>query len=322
LLRGIKAKFKAAKYAMPAANERQAFLVRGARPIDNANGTAPGQWIELAGEQAVVLLPGPPTEMQPMVEKYVLPLLKKRFPSRPRASAHLHFVGLPESVVDDRVRPLVEKASRKLGSDVQFTILAHLGLVDLDIFVTADKAAKAKSMLNDLVRGVREAVGDDFYGMNEDYPLERVVGNVFRKKKMTLSLAESCTGGMLASRLTDIPGSSDFLLGSVVSYSNEVKSTALGVVAELIRTHGAVSKEVAVAMADGVRRATGSTYSLGVTGIAGPGGATASKPVGLVYIAVSGPEGTKAYEYRYKGSRDVIRQRAVTQSLDLLRRLE
>jgi nicotinamide-nucleotide amidase len=168
---------------------------------------------------------------------------------------------------------------------------------------------------------VKQAVGGAWYGSNQDYPLEKVVGDRFRAKKATLALAESCTGGLLASRLTDIPGSSDFLKEACVTYSNESKVRLLGVAEASLAKHGAVSKPVAIEMAQGIRSRAGTTFGVGITGIAGPGGGTAAKPVGLVYISVVTAQKTICQEHRFGGNRDIIRQRAVLAALDLLRAL-
>jgi len=321
LLKKIQAKFRRARYKkMPPANQRQAYLIEGAHPIANQVGTAPGQWIQLARRPAptsvLILLPGPPSEMNPMLDGVVLPRLRKAFPAAPMAEAHLHFVGVPESIVDHKVRPII--AGEK---GVQFTILAHLGLVDFDIFVTASSQARARKHLASIVRKVRRAMGSAFYGMDRDYPLEKVVLESLRWRKATLAVAESCTGGMLAKQLTDIPGSSVSFVGGVVSYSNEVKGSFLGVSETLIKKFGAVSRPVAAAMASGIRARMGSTWGMGITGIAGPAGGTRTKPVGLVYIGLAGPGMRKTLDLHLRGSRDAIRQRTVIAALDMLRRI-
>jgi nicotinamide-nucleotide amidase len=341
LLAELGRKFRRAKYrSMPPANARQADLIDGAHAIPNGNGTAPGQWVEwpvLSNEQRamsvhpsrsnknslliahrslLVLLPGPPSELHPMLEASVLPLLRKKFPAPPAAEAHLHFVGVPESVVDDKVRPIIA-----VEKGVQFTILAHLGLVDFDIFVTAASRRKAEARLRRIVGKIQKKMGRAFYGMNDGYPLEKVVGDAFRRARSTLSVAESCTGGMLAKALTDVPGSSDYFLGGVVAYHNRVKRGVLNVSPDLLKRYGAVSKEVAAAMAEGIRQATGSAWGIGITGIAGPGGGTKARPVGLVYLGLVGPRVQKTVELRLRGSRDAIRQRAVISALDLLRQI-
>lgn len=318
LLAGIRRKFKRARYRMPPANARQADLLEGAIPIPNRVGTAPGQWLDLK-PPLLILLPGPPSELHPMVETFVVPRLKEAFPAPPSAEAHLHFVGVPESVVDQRVRPLIARAEKAAGGQVRFTILAHLGLVDLDVFVSAASPARARRIRDAIAARVRRRMGDRLYGMDSDYPLEKVVGDLLRRKKKTLAVAESCTGGWLAKRLTDIPGASDYFLGGVVSYGNQAKRALLGVPASRLKRHGAVSRSVAAAMADGVRRRLGSQIGLGITGIAGPAGGAPRKPVGLVYIGLSAGPRTRAYEFHFSGSRQAIRQRSVLAALDLLR---
>ncbi len=316
LLREIQAKFTRARFrAMPPANKRQAFLLEGAAPIPNRVGTAPGQWIKIMWSgKILILLPGPPTELIPMLEQSVIPRLRKTFPALPRAQAHLHFVGLPESVVDHRIRPMIAKEK-----GVQFTILAHLGLVDLDIFVTGRSRRQAAKRLDPIIKRARAKMGSAFYGLNGDYPLEKVVMDCFMARKASLAVAESCTGGMLAARLTDVAGSSKYFKGGVVSYSNNVKVAALGVSQKTLEKHGAVSAQTAAEMAKGIREKLASTWGLSITGIAGPGGEGPAKPVGLVYLGLSGPRSTRTYELRLRGARDAIRQRSVIEALDLLR---
>jgi nicotinamide-nucleotide amidase len=320
LLRGIRAKFRRAKYKMPTENARQADVLDGARVIPNPVGTAPGQWLEFEGHSKVlILLPGPPSELYPMLEQTVLPGLKKLFAPLPTAEAHLHFVGVPESIIDHKVRPIVARMRKKAG--IRFTILAHLGLVDLDIFVSDASASRAKKIVRQIADSVRRVVGSAFYGMDADYPLEKVVGDRFRSKKATLAIAESCTGGMLAARLTDIAGSSDFVIESHVTYSNDSKVRTLGIAKELLAKHGAVSKPVAIAMAQGVRERAGSTWGMAVTGIAGPGGGSRLKPVGLVFTALSSKKRLVCTKHQFLGSRTTIRERAVLAMLDQLRNI-
>lgn len=316
IFNGIIRKFKSAKFRMPTANKRQAYVLDGAEVIANERGTAPGQWLELADHRVLILLPGPPTELEPMLENVVLPRLRKFFPDRPRAEAHLHMVGVPESVVDERVRPVIDKENPE---DVDFTILAHLGLVDLDVFVRQQTVAGAKKKLERLTRRIEERMGKAFYGRDASYPLEKVVMDRFVTKGMTLAVAESCTGGFLAKRLTDIAGSSRYFLGGVVTYSNAAKITLLDVPKNLIKRYGAVSAPVAAAMACGVREKFESAWGVSTTGVAGPDGGTIAKPVGLVYIGIATPQGTKTMEYRWRGTRDSIRQRAIISILDFLR---
>jgi nicotinamide-nucleotide amidase len=318
IIRELKAKFRLAHYRMPQANARQADVLEGARVIANRVGTAPGQWLDL-GTRILILLPGPPSELYPMLEHFVLPHLEKRFPSRAHAEAHLHFIGVPESFVDQKIRPIIAKHAH--GKErVQFTILAHLALVDFDVFVSSESAPRARKTLENITRSIKKAMGDAFYGADEAYPLEKVVGDLLRRRRATLATAESCTGGLLAARLTDLAGSSDYFLEGCVTYSNSAKMRGLGVPESLLRKHGAVSKPVALAMAQGVRQRGESTYGIGITGIAGPGGGTSQKPVGLVYIALASKSSAICKELHFRGSRDAIRQRAVLAALDLLRK--
>ncbi len=251
-----------------------------------------------------------------MLETFVLPRLKRKFPRLPRAEAHLHFVGVPESVVDHKVRPLIERTR-----NAEFTILAHLGLVDLDVFASGGTQGRAARRLSKLVRAIRKKTAKWFYGMNDDHPLQKVIMNSFVAHHATLGVAESCTGGMLAKRLTDIAGSSAYFLGGIVSYSNDVKKSALGVSPHILRATGAVSRETALAMAKGVRQKLGTDWGLGITGIAGPAGGTRAKPVGLVYIGLAGPRSARTLKLQLRGPRDAIRQRAVSHALDLLRQI-
>jgi len=321
LMNGIKAKFRRAHFKMPDMNIRQADLLQGAEVIENRFGTAPGQWIKFSDSQVLVLFPGPPRELYPMLEDFVLPRLKRMYPRRPMAESHMHFVNVPESIIDSKVRPIIARAQKTPGVEVQFTILAQINLVDFDIFVSAAKLPLAQKVLARIEHEVRRASAGTWYGSNMDYPLEKVVGDLFRKRRASLALAESCTGGMLAARLTDIAGSSEFLQAGWVTYSNAAKVRDLGVPAQLIRAHGAVSEPVARAMAQGARKAAQTDVGLGITGIAGPGGGSPGKPVGLVYIALATEKRVSSQRFEFSGDRSSIRQRAVLAALDILRKI-
>ena len=320
LVRELAAKFRRAGYKiMPPMNARQADVLAGARVIANALGTAPGQWLEWAPGKILLLMPGPPRELHPMLEAFVLPALRRVFKARPRAEGHLHFVGIGESRVDAKIRPLLRKYAKKKNVRVDFTILAHLGLVDFDIFVEAERLARAQRTLAALVGEIERRLRRFCYGIDENYPLEKVVGDALRARRATLAVAESCTGGLLAAHLTNVAGSSDYFLGGIVAYTNLIKEEELGVPGPLLRRSGAVSAEVAAALAGGVRRKLGSTYGVGITGIAGPGGATRGKPVGLVFIGIATPRRVFVKEFNFSGTRDAVRVRAVTATLDILR---
>ncbi|OGR91031.1 MAG: hypothetical protein A2992_00335 [Elusimicrobia bacterium RIFCSPLOWO2_01_FULL_59_12] len=355
LFREIQAKFRRARHRMPPANARQAYVLDGAESLANHAGTAPGQWLDLqssprrkpgsrdldsgpphnkAGRppgcvedgfrrndgKVLALLPGPPRELYPMLESAVLPRLKKIYGAGARAETHLHFVGVPESAIDDKIRPIIHRESHA-SNRIQFTILAHLGLVDLDIFVSAATAARARAAAERISRAVRRAAGKAWYGSDDAFPLEKVVGDRFRRRRATLAVAESCTGGMLASRLTDVPGSSDYFLEGCVTYANTAKVRELSVPESLLKEHGAVSRPAALAMAKGIRRRAQATWGVGITGVAGPGGGTAKKPVGLVYIALASKIRAVCRAYHFTGDRGAIRRRAVLAALDLLRRV-
>jgi len=340
ILQELTTKFRKARYKkMPPMNARQADVLRGARVIPNGFGTAPGQWLQRQWKvesevwrvkdkgllpltfhplQTLVLLPGPPRELKPMLEEFVIPELRKAYKARPRAEGHLHFVGIPESLADQKIRPIIKRYEKKSGLHVDFTILAHLGLVDFDVFVEAASPRLAHSAMQAIVSAIQKRLKNFCYGLNDNYPLEKVVGHLLGQHKKTLSVAESCTGGLLAAQLTEIAGSSDYFLGGVVAYANRIKENQLGVAADMLRHKGAVSAEVAVAMAQGIRARLHSDYGIGITGIAGPGGGTPEKPVGLVFIALSTPRQTVVKEFRFSSARDVVRQRATTAALEML----
>jgi nicotinamide-nucleotide amidase len=320
LMRGLQAKFHKARYkSMPPMNARQADVIGGAQIIPNEFGTAPGQWLEWSPGKILILLPGPPRELKPMLETVVLPKLRRTFKTRPRAEGHLHFVGIPESSADQKIRPIIKRYEKIKGIHVDFTILAHLGLVDFDVFVEAENARMATRTADAIVRDIQKRLNAFCYGLGDQYPLEKTVGTSLRAARATLAVAESCTGGLLAAQLTEQPGSSDYFLGGIVTYANRIKETQLAIDPHVLKRYGAVSPEIARALAQNVRERMGSTYGIGITGIAGPGGATAGKPVGLVYVALATPRRTKVSEFQFSGSRDAVRTRAVTAALDALR---
>jgi nicotinamide-nucleotide amidase len=328
LLAELKTKFWKARYkTMPPMNARQADVIEGAIVIPNDFGTAPGQWLQsnnpspstLHSSQVLVLLPGPPRELKPMLDGFVLTRLRRTFPSRPRAETHLHFVGIGESLADQKIRPILKRYEKKSKMKIDFTILAHLGLVDFDVFVEADRQRLAERTATEIGLAIQKKLKPFCYGINDEHPLEKVIGDALRASHTTLAVAESCTGGLLSAQLTEQAGSSDYFLGGVISYSNAMKETQLGVPQALLKQHGAVSAEVAMAMAQGVRERLGSTYGISITGIAGPGGGTSKKPVGLVYIGLATPRGKKVQRFNFSGPRDVVRSRAVTAALDFWR---
>lgn len=307
-LEAIKRRFAAAGREMSPSNVKQAELPEGATVLENAVGTAPGFAVTL-GACRCFFFPGVPHEMQRMFDDHVQPVLAPLVDRRSH-QVRLRTFGLPES----RVGELLEGLE---GANVGVTLGYRASFPEIEVKVLArsNSAAEAEEMASRVVREVRERLGDFVYGEGDDsYPA--FVGRTLRDRGLTVALAESCTGGMVGSLLTDVPGSSDYLLLDAVTYSNASKTSVLGVSSELLRGYGAVSAECAAAMADGARRVAGSDIAVAVTGIAGPGGATEAKPVGTVWIGLArrGRE-TVTEHYRLFGDRGRIRKLAAHQAL-------
>ncbi len=309
----IERRFERMGRRMAEINKRQAFVIEGAEVLPNGNGTAPGQWIAHA-DRYVMLLPGPPPEIQPMFIEQCLPRLKSVLPGRVIRTLVFRVAGMPESDLDQLISPVY----RQYGNPVT-TVLAAPGDVQVHLRANCRTEEEAKSLLDEAGGRIAELLGDRIYSRNGD-PLEAVVGDRLRVRNSTISVAESCTGGLLAGRLTEIPGSSDYFTGGFLVYTNRMKTALLGIDSELLETHGTVSAVTAEAMARGARERTGSTYALSVTGIAGPGGGSVSLPVGTVYIGLAHPEGCESRSFRMVGDRARVRAVAVQNALDLLRR--
>jgi nicotinamide-nucleotide amidase len=305
------------RITMPENNLKQADLIEGATFLTNPNGSAPGQWLETiysGFRKLIILVPGPPHECKPLFDEECLPRLREIVPERHLAQRILKAAMIPESQADKLLAPIYTTYS-----DVETTILAHAGDIQLTLLCTKKNKDLAEQRVEELATRLEEALDDWMYSA-EGESLEQIVLYYLGLRQATLAVAESCTGGLVAQRITSVPGSSRSFLGSVVVYSNELKTAFADVPAELIEQHGAVSSEVASALAEGIRKRTGATLGLGVTGIAGPGGGTETKPVGRVYIAVSDAQATDSFERNFRGSRDLIRQWASQQALDLVRR--
>jgi nicotinamide-nucleotide amidase len=296
---------------MPPNNRKQAMIPDGARVVPNHNGTAPGVIVE-KDQKIIVVLPGPPRELLPMLEETVLPYLAdKAGAGTVIKSRVLKLCGIGESAVEEEIKDILREQSNPT--------LATLAGAEMTLRITAkakDENA-AVAMIAGAERKVRQRLGDYIYGADDD-TLESAVGGLLREKQLTLALAESCTGGAIANRITNIPGSSDYFITSIVSYSNDAKTKFLNVPAAILATHGAVSRETAEGMAVGVRRLSGASVALAVTGIAGPGGATATKPVGLVYVALAGPDILRTEEHVFGTSRLTFKRRVSQQALMLL----
>ncbi|MGB0035351.1 MAG: competence/damage-inducible protein A [Candidatus Acidiferrales bacterium] len=313
ILRQIQERFRRFGRVMPDINARQALVPQGATILENSRGTAPGLWLEADGH-IVILLPGVPLEMRAIFEEKVKPRLAKLGHDVRLFTRDLRITGLPESDVEQRVLPLYA-----LYPDTETTILAAPGEVQLHPRTWSNDSAKAEKLLNELVDRMSLALGEHLFSRHGER-LEEVVARVLAENRATIAVAESCTGGMLAERLTNVPGSSNYFLGGVVCYSNELKISFVDVPGEIIESKGAVSAEVALALADGIRRHAGATLGVGVTGIAGPGGGTPEKPVGLVHIAIADERGPRERRLRFPGDRERIRQQATQAAMDMVRR--
>ena len=309
----LERRFARAGRKMAEVNKRQAFIIEGAEILPNDRGTAPGQWIEESGSVAM-LLPGPPHELKSMFERECLPRLRRLAPPQAIRTVVLRVAGMPESDLDQLISPVYGKYQNPVT-----TILAANGEIQVHLRARCATEAEAEALLAEVAAPIEQLLGDHLYSRNGD-PLEVVVGNLLRGRRATVSVAESCTGGMLGERLTSVPGSSDYFVGGFITYANAMKVELLGVPPEVLDQHGAVSQEAAEAMAAGARRRTGSTYALAVTGVAGPDGGSESKPVGSVYIAIADDAGAHTEHRRFLGDRQRIRLFTVQMALDLLRR--
>jgi nicotinamide-nucleotide amidase len=312
VVRAIEARFRSLKRDMPAVNLRQAMVPEGAEVLANPRGTAPGLWLEDSGRM-IALLPGPPRELKPLFLDQVVPRLQRRVSGVRMFHRELRVTGLGESHVEERVRPIYTRYS-----EVNTTILAAPGEVQIHLRAWSDNAAQTNTALDEMVRSFELALGDRIFA-HSAVSLEEVIAEILTANRATIAAAESCTGGLLAERLTRIPGSSSYFLGGAVCYSNELKTAWADVPAELIQAKGAVSNEVAIALAQGIRRRVGSTLGVGITGIAGPGGGSEEKPVGTVHIALASSEGVKERVVHLPGDREMIRLFATQVTLDMVR---
>ena len=316
IIEAMEKRFAARGWKMPAVNRRQAMVPNGAAVLDNPHGTAPGLWIE-HGDRVIALLPGPPREMKPMMDGDVRHRL-----SRVAGAVRLHrrlvrVAGKGESMVEEIVQPIYSRWLNQ-SPPIATTILAGLGQVELHLVMQSDDAAAAASALDRGVGELAAALGPDLVS-TEGTGLEAVVGNLLRARGWWVAFAESCTGGLATSRMTDVPGSSEYLERSIVAYSNRAKIELLDVPEALIKEHGAVSEPVALAMAAGIRRRTGVNIGVAITGIAGPGGGSEHKPVGTVCVAIDALE-SHARTFRFPGGREMVKAMSANWAIDMLRR--
>ena len=313
VLEGIEDRFRRRQLPMPKPNRKQAFVIRGAAVLPNKNGTAPGQ-VLMVGRKKIVLLPGPPHELKPMCEESVWPALgRERCGHFSRAV--LKVTGLTESMVDALISDLYPKRA-----DLGLTILASPGQIEVHLSAfSAGSGVLAEKKLRRLKSKFMGRLRNHVFSETGD-SLEEVVGLLLKKQKKTLAVAESCSGGLISHRLTNVPGSSEYFLEGAIAYSNAAKIELLAVSPDLIKTHGAVSFPVARAMASGIRRRARADLGLAVTGIAGPTGGSPEKPIGLVFTALAWPGGTEVQKNLFLGKREQVKLQSAQKGLDMVRR--
>jgi nicotinamide-nucleotide amidase len=317
LVAALHARAASFRIPMPTNNLKQADVLEGATVLPNPNGSAPGQWLDtrFSGYRKILLLvPGPPSECRPLFDAECLPRLRAAIPKRFIGKRILRAAMIPESQADQFLAPIYSAYK-----DVETTILAHAGDIQLTLLCSKPSAEQAQQRVDELAGKMEEALEDWLYSSDGE-TLEQIVLFYLGLRQFTLAVAESCTGGMISERITSVPGSSRSFLGGAIVYADALKHAFAGVSPELIAQHGAVSAEVAKALAHGIRLRTGATLGLGITGIAGPTGATEDKPVGLVYIAVSDATKNEVTERTFRGDRQRIREFATQQAMDLVRR--
>jgi len=312
ILKGLEARFSSRGRTMPSNNARQALIPSGAKVLVNPNGTAPGVWLETE-KNTLILLPGPPGELRPMFEDSCLPQLARVTNGLALERRLYRTTGLPESALDSRIAPIYTRYRNP-----ETTILAKPGQVDIRLTARGRTQEEARAAIEEVGQKIEDELGDYIFTTSEQQ-LEEVVGMYLVMKRATISTAESCTGGLLAERLTRVPGSSRYFLSGVVTYSNEAKIELASIPPLLLEMEGAVSREVALGLAESVRQKVRATLGVGITGIAGPTGGSPQKPVGTVHIAVAGPSGTEHNQFVFPGRRDRIRWQASQAALDMVR---
>ena len=298
---------------MPEINKRQAFVIEGATVLPNPNGSAVGMLLNDNGKFLIVL-PGPPREMKPMFENHVLGTLRSVAGNVSVVRRILRVSGMGESAVDELIAPIYKEYK-----SVQTSILFNRTEIEIHLYAASKTEAEGSAVLDELSAKLAETLGPALFAMNGE-TMEEVVGDLLKSRNETVSVAESCTGGLIGMRLTGIAGSSAYFQQGVITYSNEAKQQALGVPAATLEKFGAVSSETAKAMAEGMRKVAGTDYAISVTGIAGPDGGSEQKPVGTVYIGYADSQKTKSLHFVLPGDRYLIRWRSSQAALDYLRR--
>lgn len=313
ILQRLEERFRSRNIPMTSNNRRQALVPSGAQVLGNDQGTAPGLWLESESKHAI-LLPGPPHEMKAMFETHCLPRLADMSRGVRIHKRVFKLTGLTESACDARIAPIYTHYRNPVT-----TILASPGEIEIHLKATASTDEEAEALLNELGDKIEMELGDHIFSRRGE-TLEQIVGMYLTMRQATVAVAESCTGGLVSERLTRVPGSSAYFVSGVVCYSNKAKTELADVPPLLIEMNGAVSREVSIGLAEGIRKRAGTTYGIGVTGVAGPSGGTEAKPVGLVHIAVSSETGVDHRETRFPGDRQRVRWWASQLALDMLRR--
>lgn len=309
----LRERFKRWGRDMPEINKRQAYVIDGSKVLPNPNGSAVGMMYE-ADDRLLAVFPGPPREMRPMFESFVRPTIAAKAGGIIVCRRVMRVSGMGESAVDELISPIY-----KSYPEVQTSILFSRVEIEVHISIKTTDAIEGDQILAEVVEGMQAALGNAMFATNGE-TMEEIVGKLLRERKETLSVAESCTGGLIGMRLTEVSGASVYFLDGAVTYSNESKMRDLGIPEALILDHGAVSAEVAEAMAEGIRRRSSADHSISVTGIAGPDGGTEEKPVGTVFIGYSSLHGTRSMKFTFPGDRELIRWRSSQAALDYLRR--
>ena len=313
ILAKLQRRFKARGVEMPTNNARQALVLTGSNILENNHGTAPGLWVT-AEKNRVILLPGPPSELKPMFEKSCMPRLHEMAGGAALARRVFRTAGLPESTLDARIAPIYTKYKNP-----ETTILAKPGQVEIRLTSRGRNREEAEKLLQELGDEIEKEL-DEYIFARSEQSLEEVVGMFLVMKNATIATAESCTGGLIAERLTNVPGSSKYFISGVICYSNEWKMELAGIPPLLLEMQGAVSAEVARGLAEGIRTRMNTTVGVGITGIAGPSGGSPEKPVGTVHIAVATPSGTEQRQFLFPGDRERVRWQASQAALDMVRR--
>ena len=313
ILQTIRTRFRNRGLEMPGNNARQALVPVGARVLENRLGTAPGLWLE-KGEVVIILLPGVPSEMKAIFEESCLPLLSQRSTGFHLVTRVLRSTGMTESQLDEQIAPIYTPYKNPVT-----TILSGRGEIQVHLTGRAKSREEAEALVRKVADPIQERLGDFIFSAG-DQSLEQVVGECLLRKNETLAVAESCTGGLIAERITRVPGSSRYFMGGITCYSNQSKVEFTGMPPLLMEMSGAVSAEVAKGLAEGIRDRMGASIGIGVTGVAGPSGGSQEKPVGLVHLALAMGNQVEHRECRFSGDRERIRFWASQTALDMVRR--